>query len=450
MRTALINSPLGHSERAVKTLLNQEHDLRLIGGRINAMGPDGRWYDKSVQISESGGRHEIWRDITGERERIMQQKAMEERYSVAMQAANEGLIEWNASNGEIYLSARAEVIIMGEGCQSDFVPDTEKRLRQVILTEDHDMFYGGLRAHLKGEQPIFRCEIRTTEPAVPNRWLRLQGLALRDATGKAERVAGFIADITEDKNNQLAMRLAKEEAEIANRTKTEFFANMSHELRTPLNAVIGFSEIIRDQTFGPLGVPQYSEYVDDILSSGQHLLAVINDILDVSKAEAGKLELEENSFAIPSAFKSCLRLVTERAAKQGLEIGLEIEDGLPWLHGDERKFKQMILNLLSNSIKFTDAGGLIRLSAHNRDGCISVSVEDSGVGMDELGMEQAVIPFGQVDSTLARKHEGTGLGLPIVISMADLHGAEFDMSSKPNEGTTITITFPIERSVEPI
>ncbi len=334
---------------------------------------------------------------------------------------------------------------MGDGDPVGFQPDNQRRSRQIIAKQDYRQFFDNLRDHLRGHKPIFQSDIRTACPASPGRWLRMRGLALRDSTGHAYRMAGFITDVTEEKHNEQALRLAKEEAEVANRTKTEFFANMSHELRTPLNAVIGFSEIIRDHTFGPIGVPEYEEYIQDILGSGQHLLSVINDILDLSKAEAGKLELEETVFSILPTFKSCLRLVSERASKQGVKISVEADEALLSLRGDERKFKQMILNLLSNSIKFTPSGGVIALRASNQNGRIVVAAEDSGIGMSEDGIERAMDPFGQVDSAMSRNHEGSGLGLPIVHSLVKLHGAAFDLKSRPFEGTTVSITFPEER-----
>jgi signal transduction histidine kinase len=452
--TDLIESVLDNNSEQIppngrQHFLNEELDARATNGQITSIGPDGRWYNKTIKPMENNNRVEIWHDVTDSRRQIIEQRETEERYSIAMQAANEGLFEWNLVTQELYLSPRAKSIIMGEAPVLSSSTNNNEQFRRLIVEEDIASFFSSVKSHISGNDPFLKCELRTRAPALPNRILRVRGLALRDTTGQAYRLAGFITDITDERVNEAALRLAKEEAEIANRTKTEFFANMSHELRTPLNAIIGFSEIIRDETFGAMPVPEYQEYIDDILISGQHLLSVINDILDVSKAEAGKLELEESTFTIGSIFKSCVRLVSERASKQGLAITVDQPEDLPWLRGDERKIKQMLLNLLSNSIKFTESGGNVVLGARITEGRVCLFVRDNGIGMSKQDLEYAMEPFGQVDSTLSRKHEGTGLGLPIVVSLCNLHGAEFKAESEPNQGTHISITFPLERNVSP-
>lgn len=452
--TELIESVLDEQSRQIppsgrQQYLDEELDARATNGQITSIGPDGRWYNKTIKPMENNNRVEIWHDVTESRRQIIEQQETEERYSIAMQAANEGLFEWNLLTQDLYLSPRAQTIIMGETPALELGSGGSEQFRRLIVEEDIVSFFSNVKSHISGNDPFLKCELRTRAPAVPNRILRVRGLALRDTTGRAYRLAGFLTDITEERVNEAALRLAKEEAEIANRTKTEFFANMSHELRTPLNAIIGFSEIIRDETFGAMSVPEYQEYIDDILISGQHLLSVINDILDVSKAEAGKLELEESTFTVGSIFKSCVRLVSERASKQGLELTVSQAEDLPWLRGDERKIKQMLLNLLSNSIKFTKPGGNVVLGARNSGSRVCLYVRDDGIGMSKQDLNYAMEPFGQVDSTLSRKHEGTGLGLPIVVSLCNLHGAEFKAESEPNQGTLISITFPLERIVAP-
>ena len=257
------------------------------------------------------------------------------------------------------------------------------------------------------------------------------------------------ADITERKRVEVDLRRAKDEAELASRSKTEFLANMSHELRTPLNAIIGFSDILMGQIFGPLGDLRYGDYARDIRDSGLHLLNLINDVLDVSKVEFGKVELIEETVDIVAVVESCARLMRDRADTAGIRLVQELPPGLPQLQGDSRRLKQILLNLLSNAVKFTPSGGrvTIRASHHPRDG-FRLTVEDTGIGIAKQDLEKALRPFGQIDSRLARKYQGTGLGLPLARSMAELHGGKLELDSAPGQGTTATIWLPAGRILQ--
>jgi signal transduction histidine kinase len=256
------------------------------------------------------------------------------------------------------------------------------------------------------------------------------------------------ADITDRKRVEVDLRRAKDEAELASRSKTEFLANMSHELRTPLNAIIGFSDILIGQIFGPLSDARYADYARDIRDSGLHLLTLINDVLDIAKVEFGKVELLEETVDIADVVESCLRLVRERALTAGVQLDQTLAPTLPYLMGDARRLKQILLNLLSNSVKFTPAGGRVTVGAsHDADG-FRVTVEDTGIGIAAADLETALRPFGQIDSRLARKYQGTGLGLPLARSMAELHGGRLELRSAPGEGTTATLWLPPNRVVE--
>ena len=254
------------------------------------------------------------------------------------------------------------------------------------------------------------------------------------------------ADITERKRVELDLRRAKDEAELASRSKTEFLANMSHELRTPLNAIIGFSDILMGQIFGALGDARYADYARDIRDSGLHLLNLINDVLDVSKVEFGKVELIEETVDIVAIVESCARLMRDRADTAGIRLVQELPPGLPQLQGDSRRLKQILLNLLSNAVKFTPSGGRVTIRAdyRPRDG-FRLVVEDTGIGIARHDLDKAMRPFGQIDSRLARKYQGTGLGLPLARSMAELHGGKLELDSAPGQGTTATIWLPPTR-----
>jgi signal transduction histidine kinase len=233
-----------------------------------------------------------------------------------------------------------------------------------------------------------------------------------------------------------------QELEAASRHKSEFLANMSHELRTPLNAIIGFSEVLGERMFGELNEKQ-AEYVDDILSSGRHLLALINDILDLSKVEAGRMELELSRFDLPAAIGGAVILVRERANRHGLGLDVSVDDRLGLFVGDERKIRQVLLNLLSNAVKFTPEGGRIAVRAIPADGAVEISVSDTGIGIAAEDQEAIFQEFRQVGTDYARKREGTGLGLALARRFVDLHGGRLWVKSRPGEGSTFTFTIPV-------
>jgi len=256
---------------------------------------------------------------------------------------------------------------------------------------------------------------------------------------------GFVntyADITARKQAEEALTQSVVRAETANIAKLAFLADMSHELRTPLNAIIGFSDIIHTETFGPVGSPRYQEYATDINEAGLHLLNLINDILDLSKIEAEKDELYEEPLDIPTAIGSALSLVRQRAEKNDTALALKIKENIPKLEGDERKLKQILVNLLTNAIKFNKPGGTVTVSAGCRpDGGFVFQVIDTGTGIAPMNIPKALSQLGQVDSDLNRKYEKTGLGLPLTKALVELHGGSLDLQS----GTTVTVRFPAWR-----
>jgi signal transduction histidine kinase len=237
-----------------------------------------------------------------------------------------------------------------------------------------------------------------------------------------------------DKSHQL---------EVASQHKSEFLANMSHELRTPLNAIIGFSEVLTDRMFGELNEKQ-EEYLKDIYASGTHLLSLINDILDLSKIEAGRMELELTEFDLPTALDNAIVLVRERAARHGISLHKSFDERLGQIQADERKVRQVVLNLLSNAIKFTPEGGRIDVGAVPKDGSVEISVSDTGVGIAPEDQEAVFEEFRQV-GTAAKKVEGTGLGLTLCRKFVELHGGKIWVNSEVGMGSTFSFTLPVRR-----
>lgn len=238
---------------------------------------------------------------------------------------------------------------------------------------------------------------------------------------------------------------ALEAADAASKTKSRFLAAMSHELRTPLNAVIGFSEILELEAFGPLGNSRYKQYARDIHGSGSHLLALINDVLDLTRLDAGQASLEASPSDLPALIKESLRMVGPQARSAKVALKADLPSLLPALSCDQRRIRQVLLNLLSNAVKFTPEGGCVSVSAALRDDGIAVMVSDNGIGIAQTDIPRAFERFGQVDSTLARKYEGAGLGLPLAKELVELHGGTLTLESKPGEGTKVTVSLPRAR-----
>jgi len=414
--------------------------------RFERARPDGRVLEVSgVPLPNKGGIVTTYTDIT---ERKLAEEALrksEERYALAMDGASEGLWDWDIVTGEVYLSRQIKQILDveandietgDEAWQSRMHPDDIPGQREQMI------------AHLKGEAAQYECEYRLRDADGNYRWFSDRALALRDEDGRAYRMAGSIGEITERKRAEQALNEAKEAAEAANRTKSQFLANMSHELRTPLNAIIGFSEMMQNEVFGPIGSRHYGDYARDIFDSGSHLLNLINDILDVSKFEAGKIELQEMNCDVRLIACSAIRLVSERARAGEVSITIDAPPDLPWLRADELRMKQILLNLLSNSVKFTPPEGEITIAlASNDEAGFTVEVRDTGIGMSQDQLPKAMEAFVQIDNQLSRKYDGTGLGLPLTKSLVELHGGTLDIQSETGVGTTVQLTFPGDRII---
>jgi PAS domain S-box-containing protein len=273
-------------------------------------------------------------------------------------------------------------------------------------------------------------------------FLRVSGTPVFAEDGEFLGYRGTGTNITERKEAEMT-------ALVANRAKSDLMANMSHELRTPLNAIIGFTGIMKEGTFGPIGNDTYRQYLDDIQHSGEHLLDLINDILDVSAIEAGALELQEENIDLIDVIDSSVRIIRPRADSGEISISVQNNLNIPAVFADERRVKQIFLNLLSNAVKFTPQKGEVSVNTWmNEDGSVSIAVSDTGIGMDDEELSKALSMFGQVDSGLNRMHEGSGLGLPLTNGLVELHGGTMAVKSKTGQGTIVTLTLPCERVVK--
>jgi signal transduction histidine kinase len=245
-----------------------------------------------------------------------------------------------------------------------------------------------------------------------------------------------------------ALETEKLRAEQASQAKTRFLATMSHELRTPLNAIVGFSALLQNETFGALGDPRYREFVQDIKDGGEHLLRIINDILDIAKIETGSAVLREQAIDAAALLEDCLHMMQPVAEKAGIALHHAVTPETLRLHADRTKLKQILLNLLSNAIKFTPAGGKADLDASiAKDGSVTFAIADNGIGMRAEDISAALAIFSQIDNPLTRSRQGTGLGLPLSKMLAELHGGSLDIDSTPGEGTVVTVHLPANRLV---
>jgi PAS domain S-box-containing protein len=311
--------------------------------------------------------------------------------------------------------------------------DVERRAEFVRLMDQNDSLSG------------FESQVRRRDGSVI--WISESCRAVRRSDGALLYYEGTAIDVTSRRESEAELRWARQQAEQANKAKSAFLATMSHELRTPLNAIMGFSEILQQQLFGALGDPRYVEFATDIFNSGKHLLNIIGDILDLAKVDAGQMQLNEEEIDIAALMQSAKRLIAEDARKHAVPVDVRLPDEALTVWADPTRLRQILLNLLSNAVKFTPNGAEVVLScARQADGAVVFEVADRGIGMSAEDIERAMQPFQQIDNSLARRYEGAGLGLPLTKSLADLHGAAFEIESAPAMGTKATIRLPAWRA----
>lgn len=312
---------------------------------------------------------------------------------------------------------------------------------RIIKSEEHPFEFFKDIWDVISNGDVWHGEIKNIAKNGEGYWVMSTIVPSLNEKGKPFQYISIRTDVTKRKEAEI-------QAMTASRIKSDLMANMSHELRTPLNAIIGFSDTIKSEVFGSLGNDKYREYIDDIHYSGKHLLELINDILDVSAIEAGAIKLHEENISISNVINSSIRIIQPRADEGQVIVTSSICPDTPLIHADERRLKQVFLNLLSNAVKFTPKGGEVAVNSwFNENGSFSIAVADTGMGMDKHEIRTALSAFGQVDSGLDRKHEGTGLGLPLTKGLMEQHGGTLNVKSTKGKGTQVIVNFPKERVV---
>jgi signal transduction histidine kinase/HAMP domain-containing protein len=396
---------------------------RIASGELQTPIPAGGGDETGALLKSMTVMQASIRDMMA-RETAMRRSA-ESRLADALETSREGVM----------LAAADGQIVLSNGSLRGFFPVIADSLTPGVR---FDTALGLIGSQLKAGAAQFSPDNSGANELelADGRWLRMTG----SRTGDGDRILLF-SDITAIKEREERLRQATRAAEAANAAKSRFLANMSHELRTPLNAIIGFSEVISGQLFGALGSGRYLEYAQDILRSGRHLLAVINDVLDLSKSESGRMTLEARPQDLRDVLADCVSIVREQCADAGLALKVGgLDRALP-VSGDSAKLRQIFLNLLSNAIKFTEPGGQVSLLADLSANEIAVTIADTGIGMDPEDLKVAFEPFGQVDNRLERRYEGTGLGLPLTKALIDLHGGSLRIDSARGLGTRATVRF---------
>lgn len=299
----------------------------------------------------------------------------------------------------------------------------------------------------KGKSGTREIQIISKDGKLRDVWLTT---VLLELSQKRRFIVSTLKDITERKNMIRNLRHAKELSDASNKAKSSFLANMSHELRTPLNAIIGFTEMMRNETFGPIGNEKYTEYLADIHFSSRHLLEIINDVLDMSKIEAGKIDLLESDVDLTEIFGSVQMIMCDRARRAGITLDFNVDHSVQKMKADPRLLRQMLINLIANALKFSDAGTVVEVSASpmSESRYLRITVADQGCGIPKNKIAKVMEPFGQVHDPTRSRGQGTGLGLPLARAMVELHGGELLIESTRNVGTKIHLDFPLERTIK--
>jgi PAS domain S-box-containing protein len=382
-------------------------------------------------------------EVTGRRREEEERRARDERLRRAVDASGIALWDWELATDLLTVSPSLRAMLgLDERTRLERIDDWYA----LMAPEDLARFKETAEAAIEGRIARAVAEHPLKRATGESGWFALRAAVERDPAGKALRLVGTYADVTERRRAEEIDRQKRAEAEISSRSKTEVIAKLSHELKTPLNAIIGFSEALRDDALGPLTPEKMREYAGDIHVASRHLLALVNDMLDLATAESGKVEVHEEDIVVEELIREAVRMINAQADAAGVRTSLNLSPGIPRLRADRRLIRQVLLNLLTNAIKFTRPGGLVTVRAYRApDGGIVLGVSDTGIGMAREDIPKALAPFGRVPTGF--DIEGTGLGLPIAVSLVEQHGGTLRLESERGVGTDVFVTFPPARSV---
>ncbi len=428
---------------ALNAALNRH---RALPWRDEQLRLDGSWVQVQEQRTADGGTLRIMRDITAIKHRELQFADLAQRNAVlasTVASVTSGIVICDAVAPDTPIVFANAAFTRITGYSSAEAVGRNLRFLQGRDT-DKETVEKMRRAIMTGR--AVTVTVRNYRKDGKTFWNDVNISPLRDENGKLIHFVGILQDVTNRIRTEENLREAKNQAEVASRAKSEFVASVSHELRTPLNAILGFSEVMQLGIFGPLGAPQYAAYAKDIHESGELLLGIINDILDISKIEAGRMELFPEAVNAGEVFEHSLRLVALRAQGAGVSLSSELPENLPLLWVDPRAAQQILNNLLTNAVKFTPKDGTVTLKARaaNAD-TVEITVTDTGIGIAAKDLPKVLEPFGQADNPMSRRQQGTGLGLPIVKALIEMSGGSFGLESEPGRGTTVTVRLPVAR-----
>ncbi len=438
-----ITNRLSSIDAANPTVRGQNTIVTGDGVRRNVLWTTTGIFEKSGRLVEY---QSVGRDVTDLQQAAQDIAKSHMHYVQAAKIAGVGFWVWDEIEDRLVFCTEEAAAIYGVTVSEALARSYSLEANASSTHPDDRDRYIRVMEEAARENKSYDITVRTIRADGAVRHIRHLGEPIHDADGRLIQTVGTVQDITKEREAREALALARHAADAANRAKSEFLASVSHELRTPLNAVLGFSELMAMEAHGAIGNPKYTEYAESIRTSGEHLLSLINDILDLSKVEAGQFELVLEDLPLAASVSECLDMVRFRFGREAERLSIRISLDTPTVCADPRVFRQIIVNLLSNADKFTPADGSITIASEPAaGGGVAVTVSDTGIGIAEKDMERVMEPFGQTAVNTTTFQKGTGLGLPLSKKLIELHGGTLAISSREGHGTSVRVTFPPPR-----